>query len=183
MGMTKNQSPKTTSMHCPSCGKPATSDQQFCRTCGMSLEVVGKLVARHSPQPEVIQKRIARAEAEQIAVRQMFNWITWGMIVFGIGLALLLVNKSFDMGAWIKLISSCLMLGGTGIGAAGVLNSIRNSFRNGTQLAADRHANNEMAEAIESKSLPTNPIPDALPSITEHTTQLISPVDSPRKES
>jgi hypothetical protein len=139
----------------------------------MNLEVVGKLVARHSAEPEVVQKRLAGAEAEQIAVRQMFSWITWGMVVFGIGLVLLLVNKSFDMGPWIKLISSCLMLGGAGIGAAGVLNSIRH----GTQLAAGRRASIEIAEEIDAKSLPTNPIPDALPSITERTTQLISPED------
>ena len=140
----------------------------------MNLEVVGKLVARHSAEPEVVQKRLAGAEAEQIAVRQMFSWITWGMVVFGIGLVLLLVNKSFDMGPWIKLISSCLMLGGAGIGAAGVLNSIRH----GTQLTVGRPPTIEMAEAIEPKSLPTNPIPEAPPSITEHTTQLISPEDS-----
>ena len=142
----------------------------------MSLEVVGKLVSRHSAEPEVVQKRIARAEAEQMAVRQLFNWIMWGMIVFGIGVVLLVVGKSglVAMGAWIKLVSSCLMLGGIGIGAAGMLNAIRK----GMQLPTSRRATVELEGSVEQKSLPTNPIPDSLPSVTERTTQLISPEDS-----
>jgi hypothetical protein len=140
----------------------------------MNLEAVDKLVASHSALPTEVQKKIARADAEKIVVRQMFNWITWGMIVFGIGLLLLLINKSFDMGAWIKLISSCLMLGGAGIGAAAVLNSIRK----GTQLSGGRETR-EFRESVETKNLPTtNTFPDALPSITERTTQLISSEDS-----
>jgi hypothetical protein len=143
----------------------------------MNLETVAKLTANHSASPLEIKKKRDRAEAEQIVVRQMFNWITWGMIVFGIGVLLLVINKSFDMGAWIKLISTCLMLGGSGICAAGILNSIRK----GTQLSAGRETR-EFREPVETKTLPaTNSFPDALPSITERTTKLISSKDSRRK--
>jgi len=143
----------------------------------MNLEMVAKLTANHSASPAEVQKKHTRAEADQIIVRQMFNWITWGMIVFGIGVLLLVINKSFDMGAWVKLISTCLMLGGSGICAAGILNSIRK----GTQLSAGREPH-EFLESVETKSLPaTNSFPDALPSITERTTELISSEDSRRK--
>jgi hypothetical protein len=124
-----------------------------------------------------LKRKVARSEAEQIIVRQMFNWITWGMIVFGIGVLLLVINRSFDMGAWIKLISSCLILGGAGIGAAGVLDSIRK----GTQLSARRETR-EVREPVETKTLPaTSSFPDALPSITERTTPLVSSEDSRQK--
>ncbi|HJX89511.1 MAG TPA: hypothetical protein VJ372_03400 [Pyrinomonadaceae bacterium] len=143
----------------------------------MNLEAVDKLVASHSASPTEVQKKIARADAEKIVVRQMFNWITWGMIVFGIGVLLLVINKSFDMGAWIKLTSTCLMLGGSGICAAGILNSIRK----GTQLSAGRETR-EFREPVETKTLAaTNSFPDALQSITERTTELLSSEDSQRK--
>ncbi len=47
----------------------------------MSLEMVGKLVTQHSSSPAETQKKIEKAELEQALVRQMFNWIIWGMIM------------------------------------------------------------------------------------------------------
>jgi hypothetical protein len=158
-------------MHCPTCGKPATPDQQFCRTCGMNLESVGKLVARHAASPEEIQKRIDKRELDRVIASRMFNWLVWGMIVLGIGVVMIVVNKSFDIGKWFKLLSSLTMLSGIGIATAGLLNAMRE----GVQLSArsGRSAAPEIEEASTAKSLPTNPFPEALPSVTERTTQLI----------
>ncbi|HEV8367680.1 MAG TPA: hypothetical protein VGQ39_07005 [Pyrinomonadaceae bacterium] len=139
----------------------------------MSLEAVGKLVASHSASPEGAQLKIAKVEAEQIVVRQMVNWLTWGMIILGIGVAMLVVNKYFDIGRWFQLASSCLLLGGTGIAAAGVLNAVRQ----GVNVSGMRSKSSELPNN-EPKSLPTNPFPEALPSVTERTTKLISTEDS-----
>jgi hypothetical protein len=141
----------------------------------MSLEPVSKLVARHSASPAEVQKRIDRAEAEKIIVSRMFNWITWGMIIMGIGIVMIMVNKSFDIGRWFKLLSSCVALGGAGFAAAGVLNSMRQ----GVQLSGKRSPleiapTPEPATLPEKEALPTNEFPDAPASITERTTQLIS---------
>ncbi len=92
---------------------------------------------------------------EQAAVRTMFNWLMLGMIILGIGVAMIIVNKNFDIGKWFSLLSSFLILGGTGVATAGVLNAIRGATRS-----------NE-------KALHTNTVPNELPSITERTTQLI----------
>jgi hypothetical protein len=134
----------------------------------MNLEAVGKLVVHHSGSPAETQKRIARSEAEQIIVRRMVNWVTWGMIVLGIGVAMLVVNKYFDLGRWFQLVSGCFLLGGTGIAAAGVLNSIRQ----GVNISGMRSTPGELPNH-EPKSLPTKPFPEALPSVTERTTRLI----------
>ena len=162
-------------MHCPTCGNPATHEQQFCRSCGMSLEPVGKLVARHSSSPAEVQKRIDRAEAEKIIVSRMFNWIMWGMIIMGIGIVMIMVNKSFDIGRWFKLLSSCVALGGAGIAAAGVMNSMRQGIQlSGRRSPIEIAPTLEPATLTEGKTLPTNEFPDAPPSITERTTKLIS---------
>jgi len=153
-------------MHCPNCGKPATDEQQFCRACGMSLETVGKLVAEHSSTPAEAQNKIDKAAIEQALVRNMFTWLMFGMIILGIGVAMLVINKNFDIGRWFSLLSSFFILGGTGIATAGVLNAIRR----GTSIVGMRLPNN--------KSLPSNSIAAELPSITERTTQLIPAEDT-----
>ena len=83
----------------------------------------------------------------------------------GIGVAIIIVNKSFDIGKWFSVLSSFLMLGGTGVATAGVLNAIRRAA--------------SITGAPNQKSLHTNPGLDELPSITERTTQLI-PVEEAR---
>ena len=163
-------------MHCPNCGKPTKAEQQFCRACGMSLESVGKLVAQHSSSSLEKQRKIDKQELEQAIVRNMFNWLMWGMIVLGIGVAMLVVNKYFDIGRWFSLLSSALLLGGTGIVTASVLNAIRQ----GASIPGKRSVD-QISATPQAKSLPTNPIP-ALPSITERTTQLIPADDARAKD-
>jgi len=141
----------------------------------MSLETVSKLVTRHSASPAEIQKRIDRAEAEKIIVSRMFTWIMWGMIIMGIGIVMIMVNKSFDIGRWFKLMSSCVALGGAGIAAAGVMNSMRQGVQlSGRRSPIEIAPTPEPATLAEGKALPTNEFPDAPPSVTERTTQLIS---------
>jgi hypothetical protein len=133
----------------------------------MNLETVGQLVARHTTLPGEIQERIEKANCERVMVSRMFNWIMWGMIVMGIGVVMIVTNKTFDIGKVFRLLSSLMMLSGVGIAMAGVLNGIRQ----GVQLSGRRPI--ELAGKTNTKSLPTNPFPEALPSVTERTTQLI----------
>lgn len=154
-------------MHCPNCGNPATSDQQFCRSCGMSLETIGKLVARHSSSPVETQNKIDKAASEQAAVRTMFNWLTLGMIILGIGVAMIIVNKNFDIGKWFSLLSSLFVLGGTGVATAGMLNAVR-----GAASISGKRASNQ-------KSLGNDSVmPEQPPSITERTTKLLPEEDA-----
>jgi hypothetical protein len=133
----------------------------------MSLETVGKLVAQHSSSTVEVQNQLDKAALEQAMVRKMFTWLMWGMIILGIGVAMLVVNKNFDIGRWFNLLSSLFILGGTGVASAGVLNAIRR----GVTIAGVRPPNQ--------KSLPTSPLPVELPSVTERTTQLIGVDDAP----
>jgi len=55
-------------MHCPSCGTDTTLEQRFCRSCGMDLETVSKLVAAHS-SPETLE--IEKSLTEKAAGKRM----------------------------------------------------------------------------------------------------------------
>ena len=154
-------------MHCPNCGKPAAGDQQFCRSCGMSLETIGKLVAQHSSSPAQVQQKIDKIATEQAMVRKMFNWLTVGMIILGIGVLMIVVNKNFAIGKWFSLLSSFVMLGGIAVGTAGVLNAVRGA----TGISPRRPPNQG---ALDADSGPR----EGLPSVTERTTQLLPPEDA-----
>jgi hypothetical protein len=159
-------------MHCPNCGKSATDDQQFCRACGMSLETVGKLVAKHTGSPAAAQAKLDRAEAEKAIVRSMFTWMMWGMLIVGIGVVMVLVNKSFPIGNWFRLLSSILVIGGMGLTVAGVLNAIRRGTLPGSQ-------SRQISNPPDTNELPSSRIPAELPSVTERTTQLIAVEEAP----
>ena len=160
-------------MHCPSCGKPATSDQQFCRACGMSLETVGKLVAKHTGSPAAAQAKLDRADAEKAIVRSMFNWMILGMILVGIGVVMILINKSFPIGNWFRLLSSLLVIGGMGVTTGGVLSAIRRG------TLPSRREPDQLAGSPDTNELPTKSMPAELPSVTERTTQLIAVEEAP----
>jgi zinc-ribbon domain len=155
-------------MHCPNCGKPATTEQQFCRACGMSLETVGELVAQHSNMPTATQRKLAKAELDRAIALKMFTWMKWGMIILGIGVAMIVVGKNFNIGSWFKLLSSFVVLSGIAIACAGLFDAMMK----GARLSGAKSMK-QMAAGTESQLLPTNPIPQELPSVTERTTQLI----------
>jgi len=155
-------------MHCPNCGKPATPDQQFCRSCGMGLESVSKLVEQQSGTVSSSLTKGEQVRAEHEIVRGMFTTLMIGIAIIGIGIFLLVINKTLALGSAVSLLASLLLLCGTGYAAFGVLNSIRK----GASLGVGR-SQTQLPDA-KNKSLPTNPFPQALPSVTERTTQLIT---------
>jgi predicted nucleic acid-binding Zn ribbon protein len=163
-------------IHCPSCGKPAPTDQQFCRTCGMSLDSVSKLVAAHSGDISTDEQALSRAEAERRITRAMFTWMGWGILIAGIGIAMLVVNKSFDLGRWFLNCASFLLLGGTGIAVFGFFKAMRDGINLPGKVPTQSVAHGE----------PTKALPGGhgapLPSITERTTQLIASPDERTKQ-
>ena len=160
-------------MHCPNCGKPATTDQQFCRACGMSLETVGKLVAKHTGSPAAVQAKLDKAAAEKAAVRSMFNWMIWGMLIVGIGVVMVVINKSFPIGDWFRLLGSLLGVAGMGVMTGGVLNAARRG------TLPSRRERDQLSGSPDTNELPTHRPPAELPSVTERTTQLIAVEEAP----
>jgi len=134
----------------------------------MSLETVGKLVAKHTGSPANVQAKLDKAEAEKTIVRSMFNWMIWGILIVGIGLLMIVVDKSFAIGKWFSVLSSLLMLGGMGIATGGVLNAIRRG------TLPSRREPDQLTGPPDTKELPTKSMPAELPSVTERTTQLIA---------
>ena len=138
----------------------------------MSLETVSKLVAKHSGSPAAVQAKLDRAEAEKVIVRSMVNWMIWGMLIVGIGVVMIVTDKSLHIGKWFSLLSSFLVLGGMGVATGGVLNALKRG-------TLPRSQPMQLSNPPDTKALPTDEIPAELPSVTEATTQLIAVDDAP----
>jgi hypothetical protein len=157
-------------MHCPACGQATTTDQMFCRSCGMSLEAVSKLVAAHSPSDEV---SIQKADSEKAALARMVKWMLWGFLVLGLGVLLLVTQKTFALDRMVRFFASCLLLGGTGIAMYGLLTALRD----GASTRSKPPKPNKLPPAETTKSLPEERVPVSLPSVTEATTELLERQD------
>lgn len=144
----------------------------------MSLGSVTKLVAAHSGEISPDEQALSRAEAERRITRTMFTWMSWGILIAGIGIAMLVINKSFDIGRWFLNCASFLLLGGTGIAIFGFFKAMRDGINLPAKLPAQ-----SIAQAEPTKALPPDRVAAPLSSITERTTQLIpSPEESKKQE-
>ena len=139
----------------------------------MSLEPVGKLVAAHSSSLETEEMKVRQADVERAMIQRMTRWITWGMLILGIGVLMLVLNKSFVPGKELHLVASLLLLTGVGMALYGVLTHLRD----GATLTSKTNLKS-IPLGEPTKSLPTRGTPVSLPSVTERTTQLIAPPNS-----
>jgi len=156
-------------MHCPTCGTDTTPDQRFCRSCGMDLETVSKLVAAHS-SPETL--KVEKSVTEKAIGKRMYLSFKWGMICFLLGMATLAIVKTLGFDKTFNLGPLLLLFLGMGIMVFGILSSLRDLASKSTKVL-DRDRTGELPEAEVTKALPPAGVPVPVASITERTTQLI----------
>ena len=140
----------------------------------MSLETVCKLVAQHT-STSLPERKVRKAELEQQILRRMYSWMVWGMIILGIGIVMIVADKSFTIGSWFKFLATMMSLAGIGVATGGVFSALKQGVRISGKKPLDQ------ISGVDTKSLPTRPIPASLPSVTEHTTQLL-PTDDRTKD-
>jgi hypothetical protein len=157
-------------MHCPTCGKETPTDQKFCRSCGMNLEIVGQLVAGHSSSDNA---KLRRVNADKAGLALLVKWLSWGLLMFGVGMVLLFISKSFALGPMMRLVSFLVVMLGTGLSMYGILGGMRAGISAGGSAPSP----NKLPPAKDTKSLPEERIHVPLPSVTERTTQLIAQPD------
>jgi hypothetical protein len=162
-------------MHCPSCGTDTNLEQRFCRSCGMDLETVSKLVAAHS-SPEKL--KLEKSLTEKAIRLRMYQSFKWGMICFILGMALLAATKTIGLDKMFNLGPLFLLFLGMGIMLFGALSPMRHALQSKKVLDPGRTA--ELHEAGATKELPSARVPVPVASITERTTQLIATEDMSR---
>ena len=158
-------------MHCPSCGAETTLEQRFCRSCGMDLESVSKLVAAHS-SPETL--KLEKSLTEKANRQRMYQSFKWGMTCFILGMATLATvktlgfDKTFNLGPLLLLfVGMFIMFYG------GVLAPMRERASSSRKLPG-LGSTSELPETETTKELLAARAPVPVASVTERTTQLIA---------
>ena len=157
-------------MHCPNCGHTSSSEQKFCRACGMSLEKVVQLLSELSPavrQETALGKREERlrraAERAGVALFAsggvvLFITICWAII------AKIIIGKGEVLQGTIFLaIFLGIAVGGTLLGLSVPSGQAKPAVPPPSLPAGDPNAR-----------LLSEPHLEPVPSVTDRTTELLT---------
>ena len=157
-------------MHCPSCGAESNLEQRYCRSCGMDLETVSKLVVEHSsPEALKLEESLTRKNKQQ----RMYQSLKWGMISLILGMAVLTIVKTLALDKTFNLVGALLLFMAMGLMAYSVLAPMGERASRSRKLPGSGRTS-ELSEAETTKALPGAGVPIPAASITERTTQLIA---------
>ncbi len=153
-------------MYCPNCGKENSAEQNFCRSCGLSLEKAAQSLSEQLPTAKLdkhLQGRRRRVERLLIilggsAVLVFVISIVWAIIVE------IIIGKGHVLGGVIFL--------GFILGA--ILAALLVIYRESLYKASSKPLLPRMAPRSEptARQLPESYI-EPIPSVTERTTELL----------
>ncbi|HMG72674.1 MAG TPA: hypothetical protein VK582_04165 [Pyrinomonadaceae bacterium] len=158
-------------MHCPRCGTNATIGQQFCRSCGLSLEKVAELLGNEPPfETSTRQTELARLRERQQKFKE-WGGIA-GLITFGLTLLLFIivvVSQMILKGGALIGVGMLLILLAIGAGIMGVFQAYSKSLK-------EKLANPPLPKPDESREgRKLQAYREAVPSVTDRTTELLTP--------
>ena len=157
-------------MHCPRCGNSATVGQQFCRSCGLSLDKVAELLGKELPLEPLRASEIARLRERQ---RKFQEWGgIAGLITFGLILLLMIIvvfSQMIMKGRAMVVPGVLLILLAIGAAVMGLFQTYSKSLKE----KLERPPLPRRPEADESRKLDAYREP--VPTITERTTELLAP--------
>ena len=152
-------------MYCPGCGTESPADQQFCRSCGLSLGQV--LQALADPKESPTLKRLVEAKRATRIVARVFLAIA---LLFGGVLSNLDQVPPVGRSVFIGLAAVFALM------AVGIL-SYWAGFSRRERVGADLRAQ-ALGAGVTTRALPSAPMAQPVNSVTEGTTALIES-DSP----
>jgi len=165
-------------MYCPKCATPASTDQKFCRSCGLSLETIPELLASQSSEGEQRQSRRNRLQR-------------WGFFITATGLVFLFALASVWLGEmWRGDLSPTEMrMGDLGPTTVRIMNLLMGiglpvflvglcligywAYLSLPKASAHRPSARALPPAQPTTKLPPVHRPEPEASVTEHTTELL----------
>lgn len=140
----------------------------------MNLDTVSKLVVEH--QTGETQK-LRKEDDDKLAVRRMYRWLMWGLLVVLIASVMLAASKAFELDRSVSFVAVCLLLGGLAASASGVMSTITSGAWQAKKPFRVRETSEIESRKLQ-EELPDKGIPVPAVSVTERTTQLIPRADS-----
>lgn len=162
-------------MYCPNCGKQATGDQKYCRSCGLSLQAISQVLSG-APSPAQSDHALREMVERFQSLRQKL--LRRGFIVVWIGILTAIffsvvgdALRGFDshVGHFIEELAG---LGGMAI-LTGVGLMIYSRFLPKAPTAGQSTQPARLGQTSPQMNLPPQRHPESPASVTEHTTEIL----------
>jgi len=163
-------------MHCPGCGVKVSENQNFCRSCGFSLEKVSQLVAEQlTAEQKQAAIEIGKGSNDRLHLMEWLGVIGWYTFIGGGAMGVILIfypiisKLIIEKGQIIPGIALLLFLAG----ALLLLPYIHYLESQKDSAKRERQRLKASAEEGATGKLPPETYPEIKTSITEHTTELL----------
>ena len=156
-------------MYCPNCGTKTSTEQKFCRACGLALEKIVTSLSEQLPTRVdlSLQQQKERYQKLGMAALSVFGLGVLSLILYGVGYKLMMSKGD--------ILTGLAMLGFIIMIACGLTSVVLFAKANEVgQEATKRPLQTDLAAGSEStKELLTEGNFEPVPSVTDRTTELL----------
>lgn len=156
-------------MYCPNCSEKISLDQKFCRTCGLGLEKIAQSLAEQLPtqlSDDLLAKK-NRLERLGVAALSVFGLSLLSLLIYMVGYKLIAQGRILAALGIIGLI----VIVGSGLLSV-ILFAQANEMKEESNKRRLEKSEEPSLRAHTAKLLQENRL-EPVPSITEHTTELL----------
>ena len=153
-------------MYCPNCGAKTSTEQKFCRACGLGLEKIALSLTEQLPTrpDENLMSQKERLERWGVAALSVFGVGVLAVLLYGIVYKLMITQGQLLTG--LALIGFLIMAG------CGILSTILFAKAKEAEEAAGKRKLQNVKET-PTKELLTEGNFEPVPSVTDRTTELL----------
>lgn len=155
-------------MYCPNCGNQSSTDQNFCRACGLGLEKIALSLTEQLPTKpnRGLQEQKERYEKLGVAALSLFGLGVLGFLAYSIGYKLVMTKGD--------LVAALAVIGFIIIVACGIASVILFAKAKEVGQEATRRKPQDLSSGETTKELLTEGHFEPVPTVTDRTTELLT---------